>query len=57
MTYDWVCKNHDEPHFQYTIQSMLTVIVIPPCDLCGSPMSRVFNAVPTHFRGGGWGKD
>ena len=57
MTYDWVCKKHDEPHFQYTIQSMLTVIVIPPCDLCGSPMSRVFNAVPTHFRGGGWGKD
>ena len=55
MTYDWICKNHDKPRFQYTIQSMLVPIEPPACAVCEQVMERVFNAAPTHFKGGGWG--
>lgn len=55
MTYDWICKNHDKPRFQYTIQSMLVEIEAPKCAVCEQVMERVFNAAPTHFKGGGWG--
>lgn len=57
MTYTWMCKNHKTPLFAYKIQSMLEPIVAPKCTSCDELMVRVYDAVPTHFSGGGWGKD
>jgi predicted nucleic acid-binding Zn ribbon protein len=57
MTYNWTCRNHEAPHFQYSLQSMLEVIKVPACDKCGEPMARVYDVPGLHFSGGGWGKD
>ena len=57
MTYNFVCKAHNVPLYQYTIQSMMEVIKVPACDECGAPMARVYDVPLTHFVGGGWGKD
>jgi hypothetical protein len=57
MTYTWMCKNHKTPLFAYKIQSMLEPIVAPKCTSCDEIMIRVYDAVPTHFVGTGWGKD
>jgi hypothetical protein len=35
---------------------MLEKEVKPKCALCEQIMHRVFDAAPTHFAGGGWGK-
>jgi len=28
---------------------------VPTCTTCNSSMSRVWQAIPAHFKGGGWG--
>jgi putative FmdB family regulatory protein len=50
-TYDFKCpkcdarKNH---YFSFSDEHKLT------CE-CGTAMEKVFQATPSHFKGGGWG--
>ena len=50
--YEWRCeadKSYLELRQDFSDNS------IPDCPVCGDPMNKVFQATPTHFKGGGWG--
>lgn len=58
MTYTFKCAEGHEPQFAYLIKSIFDNTWLPPkCSDCGETMGRIFDAAPTHFAGGGWGKD
>jgi predicted nucleic acid-binding Zn ribbon protein len=57
MTYTYQCVNLKHGYQVTTVtRSMLEKEVKPKCALCEQIMHRVFDAAPTHFAGGGWGK-
>jgi len=52
------------PSYDYKCDTCETVVEVqrsfdeegsPTCVACNTTMSRVWNATPAHFKGGGWG--
>jgi len=50
--YDYKC---DTCGSQIEISRSFDEEVLPMCTGCNSTMSRVWQATPAHFKGGGWG--
>jgi len=50
--YDYKCDNCGS---QVEISRSFDEEVLPMCTGCNSTMSRVWQATPAHFKGGGWG--
>lgn len=50
--YDFACLTCDiqvERYFPFNEEHRVE------CPQCGNSMTKVFNATPAHFKGGGWG--
>jgi predicted nucleic acid-binding Zn ribbon protein len=57
MTYTYQCVNLKHAYNVQTVnRSMFEPEVAPKCAICEQEMHRVYDAAPTHFAGGGWGK-
>lgn len=51
-SYDYKCSNDE---FTLTISRGMTEDeIVPMCDTCNEPMSRVYSAPPVKFNGGGF---
>ena len=51
-SYDYKC---DEDNFELTISRGMTEDeIVPMCDTCNGPMSRVYSAPPVKFNGSGF---
>jgi predicted nucleic acid-binding Zn ribbon protein len=58
MTYTYQCVNLKHAYNVQTVnRSMFDPEVAPKCQICEQEMYRLYDAAPTHFAGGGWGKD
>lgn len=54
-SYEYICKTHVESWKKKTIvRGMTEDEVIPNCDDCDEPMSRVYNVPPVKFNGTGF---